>query len=290
MRLNRLLSILLLFIFVFPAFSNADPLEDAKAAIEQQDYDKAYELLAPLAEDKNAEAQTRLGVMYINGQGVERDLAKGLSLIMDAAHQGYDVARACALDAYMDIAREGNTGAMYNVGGMCLMGWGGEQDKAVCLQWLEEAARLGHIQSAEMLNQIYKKGQFDIPLDKEKAAEWKDVASGFKKGIDGSWTGAVPGGSGDQPLYLSFTFRVKDNKLTGTTLDAKWNKIPIEEGQIDGNDFSFKIAMKWEGKDMIHYYTGTFLGNALQLTYTTDMGDGSGAGSPTTFIAMRSTF
>jgi hypothetical protein len=289
MKLSRFLSVFLLSCFVFPAFSSADQLKDAKTAFDNKDYEKAYELLSPLAETKNAEAQTRLGIMYINGQGVERDLTKGLRLIMQAANQGYDVAQACALDVCMDMAREGDTGAMYNVGGMCLKGWGGEQDKSVCLKWLEEAARLGHIHSAEMLNNIYKKGQFGIPRDKEKAAEWKDVAKGFKKGIKGKWAGTIPGGMGHQPLYLSFTFKVKDKNLTGSALAglnryAKRKEFPIEDGKIDANNISFKVAMKWDEMNVTHYYTGTFLGNALRLSYTTDKGDGSGTVPPTTFV------
>ena len=286
MKLSRFLSVLLLSCLVFPAFSNADQLEDAKTAFDNKDYEKAYELLSPLAEAKNVEAQTRLGAMYINGQGVEKDLTKGLSLIMEAANQGYDVARACALDVSMDMAVEGDTGAMYNVGGMCLKGWGGEQDKAVCLFWLEKAAKLGHIRSAEMLNKIHKKGQFGIPRDKEKAAEWKDVAKGFKKGIKGKWTGVIPGGMGQQRLSVFYTFKVKDKKLTGSTRHAN-GTFPIEDGKIDGNNISFKVAMRWGGRAVTHYYTGTFLGNALRLSYTTEMGDGSDAGPPTTFVRQR---
>ena len=287
MKLSRFLSIFLLSCLVFPAFSNADQLEDAKTAFDNKDYEKAYELLSPLAEAKNVEAQTRLGAMYVNGQGVEMDLTKGLRLIMEAANQGYDVAQACALDVSMDIAREGDTGAMYNVGGMCLKGWGGEQDKSVCLKWLEGAAKLGHIPSAKMLNKIYKKGQYGIPRDKERAAEWKDVAKGFKKGINGTWAGAIPIGMEDQPQYFYYTFKVKDNKLTGSTRDAEWKRIPIEDAKFDGNNISFKVAMNRGGMDMTHYYTGVFLGNALRLSIITDKGDGSGEGPPATFVAKR---
>ena len=55
---------------VFPFISNADQLEDANTAIESKDYKKAFELFQPLAEEGNAEAQTRLGALYVNGQGV----------------------------------------------------------------------------------------------------------------------------------------------------------------------------------------------------------------------------
>lgn len=288
MKLSRLILVILVSCFVLPALSNADPLKEAQTALDNKDFEKAYELLAPLSEAENVEAQTKLGVMYINGQGVDMDPTKGLGLITVAANKGYDVAQAIAINAYVDIANKGNMGAMYNVGGMCLKGWGGEQDKSVCLKWLEGAARLGHIRSGEMLNQIYKKGKFGISPDKEKAKEWKAVAKGFKKGLSGTWAGSVPG-MGDGPAWpVSFTFRVKDDKFKGTTMGANFRPIQLEDCKIDGNKFSYKYSSKWEDSDMIFYYTGTFYGDVLEMSYTVD--SGFGIGPPTKIIARRSQF
>jgi hypothetical protein len=288
MILCRFLPITLLSILAFPAFSNADQLQDAKNAFDKKDFEKAYELFQPLAEEGNVEAQTRLGAMYVNGQGVERDLNKGLSLIMKAAVQGYETARRIAFHMHLDLANLDDTGTIYNVGDLCLKDWNGEEGVDICLMWLEKAAKLGHIRSAEMLNKIYKKGQYGITRDKKKAAEWKDLAKGFKKGINGTWAGAIPGGMGDEPLYLTYKFKIKDNKLTGSIQGTKGKKKTIEDGKMDGNNLSFRITMKRDGMDVAHYYTGTFLGNALRLSYTTDMENGSGAGSPTTVVAQRS--
>jgi hypothetical protein len=305
MKLSRFLSVFLLSCFVFPAFSNADQLEDAKTAFDNKDYEKAYELLAPLAEAKNAEAQTRLGIMYVNGQGVEMDLTKGLRLIMQAANQGYDVAQACALDVCMDMAREGNTGAMYNVGGMCLKGWGGEQDKSVCLKWLEEAAKLGHEKSGKVLNKIYAKGMYGITPDEEKAAYWKDLLAAYEAGLDGTWSGEAPG-FGGQPMKLTFTFETDGNALKGTTPGFGGQKIRIQDGEIDGKNFSFKIKKEFGKMKSTDNYTGEFYGDTIKLTYTTitetgkergsstlkieDSSGGGGELPPITFIAKRSEF
>ena len=287
MKLSRFLSIVFVASFFLPAFVQADQLSEAKAALDSKDYKKAYELLSPLAEAGNVDAETKLGIMYVNGQGVEADFNKGLKLIMAAANKGYESAQTAALNVSLEIAKSGNTSAMYNVGGMCLKGWGGEQDKSVCLQWLEGAARLGHIHSGEMLSDIYKKGEFGIAPDKEKAAAWKAVAKGFKKGMTGTWAGSIPG-MGGQPMRLSFTFSVKNNTLKGTTMGAQFKKIPLEDCEIDGNKFSFKVVQKWQDKDMTQYYTGTFYGDALQMSLVTDMGNGKGPGRK--FIAKRSNF
>lgn len=287
MKLSCFLSFFFVCCFVFPVASNAGQLEKAQAALDDKDFEEAYVLLSPMAAAGNAEAQTKLGVMYINGQGVEADQNKGLKLITAAASQGYDVAQATALKIYMDIARDGNTGAMYNVGGMCLKGWGGNQDKNACLEWLEGAARLGHIKSGEMLSKIYKEGRFGIPVDKEKASVWKGVAKGFEKGLDGTWGGSLPGNEGQPPMYLSFTFKVEDNRLEGTTMDANRKRIPLKDCKIDGNDFSFRVSTKFQETDMTQYYTGTFGGDSLHMSLQTDMG--SGPGPQREFIATRRT-
>ena len=139
---------------VFPSMPYADQLEDANRAIENKDYKKAYELFLPLAEEGNAEAQTRLGALYVNGQGVEQDLDKGLSWIMKAATQGYETARKIAFKLCLDLVNQGDTTVMYNLGNMCLNGWGGEYDTNVCLGWLENAGKIGHEKSSKMLAKI----------------------------------------------------------------------------------------------------------------------------------------
>lgn len=176
MKLNRIL-LSLLFCFVFPILSNAGQLEDATAAIGNEDYEKAYELLCPLAEDGNAEAQNKLGLLYINGMGVEEDATKGLSLIMKAASQGHEEARANAYLLCYAEAQEGDVKALYNVGIMCLNGWAGENDPNNCIKLLEAAANNGHTRSASALSQIYEKGRFGITPDEEQASYWSNLAT-----------------------------------------------------------------------------------------------------------------
>jgi hypothetical protein len=300
MKLSRILSVVLLTCVVFPAFSTADQLEDAKKALDNKDYKKAYELYAPLAEAKDLEAQTRLGIMYVNGLGVKMDLTKGLGLIMEAANQGYDMAQVCALDVYMDIARTGDTGAMYNVGGMCLKGWGGEQDKTVCLKWLEKAAKLGHTNSAKVLNKIYTKGLYGITSDEEKASYWTDLLAAYDAGLDGTWSGEASGLGGGPPMPTTFTFKTDGNKLTGTTLGSRDRNIQIQKGKIDGKDFSFIVkTTSFGGTKMTTEYTGEFFGDTIKLTYTTETSapihrgpgvtrGGASESPPMTFIAKRS--
>lgn len=59
----------------FGAPAAADPLQDAARAHVRQDYGTALRLFQPLADQGNATAQTTLGEMYANGEGVPQDVA-----------------------------------------------------------------------------------------------------------------------------------------------------------------------------------------------------------------------
>jgi len=54
----------------------AGDFEDALAAANAGDFQKAFRLWKPLAEQGNADAQFNLGFMYDNGDGVPKDDAK----------------------------------------------------------------------------------------------------------------------------------------------------------------------------------------------------------------------
>jgi hypothetical protein len=293
MKLNRVLLFSLLLCFVFPVLSYADQLEDAKAAIKNEEFEKAYELLLPLAEENNAEAQTLLGTLYVNGLGVEKDATKGLSWIMKAATQGYEAARLHAFLLCLEEAQQGDEAAMYNVGYMCLDDWGGEHDTNVCIKWLETAATLGHIKSSKLLSQIYTKGMFGITPDEEKASYWSDIAEGFAAGIDGTWTGSFSG-MGGQPITNTYNFKRDGDTLTGTQSGEPGQWIPIKKGKIDGTKISFEVDVSFGQMKWTNNYTGVQLGNDLKLTFEVESDSRGSVISvrdesppPTTFIARR---
>jgi len=64
------------------------PLEEGREAFRRQDYPRAWNLLQPLADQGNAQAETLVGVMYFRGLGVPEDLSGGLEWAHKAAAQG----------------------------------------------------------------------------------------------------------------------------------------------------------------------------------------------------------
>jgi len=66
----------------------AGPIEDATAALERHDFATALQLLRPLAERGNADAQMKLGFLYVAGGGIPQDYATAAKWFHLAADQG----------------------------------------------------------------------------------------------------------------------------------------------------------------------------------------------------------
>jgi len=67
---------------------SADPLHDGVAAAERGDYTTALRLIRPLAEGGDALAQSQLGFMYYQGQGVTQDNREAVKWYRLSAEQG----------------------------------------------------------------------------------------------------------------------------------------------------------------------------------------------------------
>jgi uncharacterized protein len=76
-----------------PLAAGAQTLEErmrfAAGAYERKDFAAALAVWKPLAAEGNAEAQTLLGAMYWQGEGVPRDLHEAARWYLKAAEQGY---------------------------------------------------------------------------------------------------------------------------------------------------------------------------------------------------------
>jgi uncharacterized protein len=102
----------------------AGPLEDAKAALQRSDYAAALQILRPLAEQGNADAQFNLAAVYAQGLGVPQDDAQAFAWCRKAAEQG-------------------NASAQFNLGVIYDRGQGVSQDYAQAVVWYRKAAEQG---------------------------------------------------------------------------------------------------------------------------------------------------
>jgi TPR repeat protein len=140
---------------VLPA--NADPLEDAVAAVNAGDYVTALRLLGTLADQDNTQAERFLGIMYIKGQGVPQDYALAMRWMRIAADKGL-------ADAQNEV------GILYQ------RGWGAERNEAEAAKWFRLAADQGLVVAQNNLADVYALG-LGVPQDFREAFKWYRIAA-----------------------------------------------------------------------------------------------------------------
>jgi hypothetical protein len=113
--------------------------------------------LADLAEQGEARAQFSLGMSYLNGQGVNKDLGLARKWFERAAEHGF-------------------AEAQYALGAMYLSGRGALQDFQTAFQWFEKAARQNHAEAQFRLGAMYRSGH-GVAADKTKAYVWFNLAA-----------------------------------------------------------------------------------------------------------------
>jgi uncharacterized protein len=136
----------------------AGDLEDGDAALQRRDYATAMRLLRPLAEQGNSEAQDKLGMMYVNGQGMEKDYHQARIWFRKAADQG-------------QVRAQENLGFMYSTNWM-----GGPPDYQQAAAWFRKAADQGSPSAQYNLGMSCEKGE-GVPQDYVQAHMWFNLAA-----------------------------------------------------------------------------------------------------------------
>lgn len=191
MRLSVSLSLLLLAA-AFPAV--AGPLEDGIAAYNAGNFDKAVQLLQPLAEKSNsAPAQEKIGRMYHRGKGLPKDAGKAADWYLKAAQQG-DAAAAARLGSMYRVgegvprdanqaakwyalgASRGNALAQTGLGFMSMEGIGVPADFKAAAGWFNKATEQGDASAMLALGTLFELGK-GVPKDVVQAYKWYTLAT-----------------------------------------------------------------------------------------------------------------
>lgn len=134
------------------------------------------EELVKLAEDGNAEAQSKLGICYEFGKGVTQSYSEAVKWYQKAVDQGNAEAQAnlgvCyqkgngvtqsyskAVELYRKAAEQGNTIGQNNLGLCYDNGLGVEQSYTEAVKWYRKAASQGEARSQYLLAICYLKGE-----------------------------------------------------------------------------------------------------------------------------------
>lgn len=153
---KRILFILPLLLFSVFTPVYGDDYQDGLDAYNQKDYKAAYEKWGPLAEQGNAHAQSNIGLMFDNGQGVTQDFKE--------ASKWYRLA-----------AEKGQADAQTNLGVMYGKGHGVIQDYKEAVKWYRLAAEQGHVIAQSNLGLMYARGH-GVTQDYVQAHKWFNIA------------------------------------------------------------------------------------------------------------------
>jgi TPR repeat protein len=180
--------------------AEAQDLATADSAYKRGDYATVLQLMRPMADAGNTRAQTYLGVLYDNGQGVPQDDAQAVAWYRKAADQGdpraqtnlgaaYETGRGVVRDLgqaaewYRKAADQQHMAAEHILGKMYATGRGVPQDYRQAAEWFRKAADHGYAASQFNLAYLYGEGK-GVPQDRGQALAW------YRKAADQGHTGA----------------------------------------------------------------------------------------------------
>lgn len=131
--------------------------EEGKQAYLKKDYQLALEILKPLAEQGDSQAQITMGLMYDYGHGVEKNPAESIKWYLMAAEQGVPLVQ-------------------HDIGVKYFQGQGVEQNYLEAAKWWEQSANSGIADSQFNLGLMYYRG-IGIPKDYVKAGKLFEAAA-----------------------------------------------------------------------------------------------------------------
>ncbi len=148
-------------------------------------YSKIFNDIEEMAKSGDILAESILGYMYYNSEGVTRDRAKALEWGRKAAEQGdpaaqnllgFDCDTWCrateAIEWFRKAAEQGYAVAQWFLGGIYY-----NNDKAKAIEWYRKSAEQGNARAQNRLGDMYINGD-GVTRDIAKAAEWYRKSSG----------------------------------------------------------------------------------------------------------------
>jgi uncharacterized protein len=152
--------LVIIVLFLAP-WSFADQLEDGKSAFLRKEYQRAFALLYPLAENGDAFAQTNIGYMLSQGLGIGKNEKE-------------------AIKWYEKAALKGDSNAQFNIGSMCETGRGIEQSYEKAFAWYTKSAEQGNAFAQANLGSLYYNGN-GVKINYQKAIYWysKSAEQGY---------------------------------------------------------------------------------------------------------------
>jgi TPR repeat protein len=162
-------------------------------AFAKGDYEVAYRLWQPCAENGDAKAQLGIAALYMFGSGVSENHVEAAKWYRRSAEQGnadaqyylgvlYSAGDGVEKDAglaaswFRKAASQGHSDAQYSIALRHLTGNGTNQSNVEALEWLHRSATQGNAEAQSQLGSIYLEGKV-AARDPAEALRWFRAAA-----------------------------------------------------------------------------------------------------------------
>lgn len=190
MNHTKLFGLFLVFIFIPSTHAvSAEEKQAAPTAAHQTTFTEHYRL----AEQGDANAQNKVALSYVNGEGVAQDLAKAFTWFEKAANQNHPEAQFYyarfilngqftekspdkALLWFKKAADQGYANAQNSMGTLYMVGLGTKIDYKESFKWLKKAAEAGNAEAMYNLAQLYEKGT-GVDQNSKHAVFWYEQSA-----------------------------------------------------------------------------------------------------------------
>ncbi len=170
--MNRIaLAVALLVSLAAPARAGFD---EGLAAYERGDYETTLREWKPLAEQGDAQAQTRLVSKYATGDGVPKDYPEAARWYQKAAEQGNAEAQVALGNIHYRCGRE--------IISLCASAIPAYPDYTEAVKWYRKAAEQSDAIAQLYLGRMYVAGQ-GVPQDYVLAHKWLNLAAAQKSTV-----------------------------------------------------------------------------------------------------------
>ena len=197
------LSLLVLFLFIGLSLGKNSLTSGANAATAdaaqidgvtpRHNAEGGLSRMTALADAGDADAQARLALIYLKGEGTATDPAAALRWARAAAEAGQPVAEylmgvfynegkvvkaddELAFSWFSTSATKGNLKAMHSLAIAYAQGQGTPKDEKAAAEWFKRAAERGYVDSAFDLALLYERG-LGVPHDIKQALTWYGIAA-----------------------------------------------------------------------------------------------------------------
>ena len=155
-------AVIFLSVVMMPSLVLANDIGAAFKYLQAGEFQKALPIIQDLAQRGDAIAQSHLGLMYFNGDGVDKDFNKASYWYEKSATSG--LIHQATVDAMFQLA-------------VLFKGYGGHpKDMARMIHWLEQAGNAGDVEAMNQLGLLFYDGQ-GVTKDYAKAFEWFSKAA-----------------------------------------------------------------------------------------------------------------